>query len=66
MKTSRYNYFIPYGGKHIFFNGLTKRFFFVSNKNHLRFIDIITNPGVEKYQEKYGAPDKPCGGLCRC
>lgn len=53
MKTSRYNYFIPYGGKHIFFNGLTKRFFFVSNKNHLRFIDIITNPGVEKYQEKY-------------
>lgn len=34
MKTSTYNYFIPYGSKHIFFNGLTKRFFFVSNKNH--------------------------------
>lgn len=27
MKASDYNYFIPYKDGHIFFNGITKRFF---------------------------------------
>lgn len=53
MKTSNYNYFIPYGERHIFFNGLTKRFFFISDKNKARFEDIISNPGKQDYQEKY-------------
>lgn len=53
MKASKYNYFIPYGCKHIFFNGLTSRFFLVSDKNRERFIDIISNPDNNGYKEKY-------------
>lgn len=53
MKTSNYNYFIPYGEKHIIFNGLTKRFFIVSDKNKAQFKEIISNPGKQDYQEKY-------------
>lgn len=53
MKTSKYNYFIPYGDRHIIFNGLTKRFFLVSDKNNAKFVDIISNPDKEDYQKKY-------------
>lgn len=41
MKASKYNYYIPYEDKHIFFNGITKRFFLVSENNKDKFIDII-------------------------
>lgn len=53
MRASKYNYFIPYGDRHIYFNGLTRRFFLVSDKNNARFMDIISNPNHEGYQEKY-------------
>lgn len=53
MKTSKYNYYIPYGDKHIFFNGITKRFFLVSESNKDKFIDIIEHPDNNIYQEKY-------------
>lgn len=51
MKTSDYNYFIPYKEGHIFFNGITKRFFLASEKNHAKLMDIISRPGY--YGEKY-------------
>ncbi len=51
MKTSRYNYFIHRNGKHVFFNGRTKRFFEVSEKNYEVFKDVIQNP--QNYKDKY-------------
>ncbi len=52
MKTSRYNYYLPYKeGKYIFFNGLTKRFFTVSENNYNKFRTILSNPN--DYLSKY-------------
>ena len=51
MKSSDYNYFIPYKDGHIFFNGITKRFFLASEKNHAKLMDIISRP--DDYREKY-------------
>lgn len=53
MKTSKYNYFIPYGDKFIIFNGLTKRFFLASDKNGEKLFDIISHPDKEIYTQKY-------------
>ena len=44
MKASDYNYFIHYKDGHIFFNGITKRFFLASDKNHAKLMDIISRP----------------------
>lgn len=42
MKTSKYNYFISQeSGKMLVFNGRTKRFFEVSERNATAFRDII-------------------------
>lgn len=51
MKTSDYNYFIPYRGKHIFFNGISKRFFIVSDENHEAMEDVVRHP--EAYKDVY-------------
>ncbi len=33
----------------------------------LTFIEVqLSNPLVEEDIERFGAPDKPCGGPCRC
>ena len=53
MKPCRFNYFVEHKGRHVVFNGLTKRFFFVSEKNHLEFERIISAPNDEASQKKY-------------
>ena len=54
MKASKYNYIIPYGDKqYIFFNGITKRFFLVSDENVGKFIEIVDNPNTEVNVSKY-------------
>lgn len=52
MKPSKYNYFLPWSeDRTLFFNGLTKRFFFVSPQNKEIFIDVIQDP--DKNEENY-------------
>lgn len=51
MKASKYNYFIPYKGKHLFFNGLSKCFFMVSDENHEEMENIVCHP--EEYKDQY-------------
>lgn len=51
MKASKYNYFIPYKGKHLFFNGLSKCFFMVSDENHEEMEKIVCHP--EEYKDQY-------------
>lgn len=51
MKTSKYNYFIPYKGEYIFFNGLSKCFFMVSEENHEEMEKIVCHP--EEYKDQY-------------
>lgn len=52
MKTSKYNYFISQeSGKMLVFNGRTKRFFEVSERNATAFRDIIENPTAEKFEQ---------------
>lgn len=52
MKASKYNYFIPYKGKHLFFNGVSKCFFMVSDENHKEMEKIVSHP--ELYEKQYG------------
>lgn len=52
MKESKYNYYFTLdGNQDVIFNGRTKRFFRVSNKNSSRFRDILKNPDL--YFEQY-------------
>ena len=51
MKESKYNYCVRYNGKFAFFNGRTKRFFFVSEKTRMMFADILHNPN--NYAKEY-------------
>jgi len=44
MKPSRYNYYITCKDKEIVFNGITKRFFFLSEKNRSRIVSILNTP----------------------
>lgn len=44
MKPSRYNYYIAYKDKEIVFNGVTKKFFFLSEKNSSRIVSILNKP----------------------
>lgn len=45
MKPSKYNYYLPWeDGRTLFFNGLTKRFFFVSKANSNVFREVINDP----------------------
>lgn len=37
MKPSKYNYIVPFGEKHVFFNGITQAFFMVSNDHKENF-----------------------------
>lgn len=53
MKTSIYNYFIPHKGRHVFFNGLSKKFFLVSEENHEEMEQIVRHP--EAYAEMYAS-----------
>lgn len=52
MKTSKYNICLPFEGKHIIFNGVTKRFFMVSNQNKEAFLQILSDP--DEYTDSYG------------
>lgn len=46
MKQSRYNIAIPYGeGRRLLFNGITKKFFFVSENNYDELNSVLSNPG---------------------
>lgn len=53
MKSSKFNYFIPHKGKYIFFNGMSKRFFFVSEKNYATFLDVVSHPDTNNYAQRY-------------
>lgn len=53
MKSSKFNYFIPHKGKYIFFNGMSRRFFFVSEKNYATFLDVVSHPDTNNYAQKY-------------
>lgn len=53
MKASKYNYFIPHSDRLIVFNGITKRFFFVSKENSGKFIEILESPSKGEFQSKY-------------
>lgn len=53
MKSSKFNYFIPHKGKYIFFNGMSKRFFFVSEKNYATFLDVVSHPDTNSYAQRY-------------
>lgn len=44
MKSSKYNICLPYEDKYIIFNGVTKRFFLVSNQNKNAFLQILSAP----------------------
>lgn len=44
MKSSKYNICLPYKDKYIIFNGVTKRFFLVSNQNKNAFLQILSAP----------------------
>lgn len=52
MKKSKYNICLPFEGKHIIFNGVTKRFFMVSNQNKEAFLQILSDP--DEYTDSYG------------
>ena len=52
MKTSKYNICLPIKDKHIIFNGVTKRFFIVSNQNKEAFLQILSDP--DEYTDSYG------------
>jgi uncharacterized protein len=51
MRSSKYNICLPYEGKFIIFNGVTKRFFQVSRQNKDAFLQILSLPDnfVGKY-----------------
>ena len=51
MKPSKYNICLPYEDKYVIFNGVTKRFFFVSNRNKESFVQILSSP--DDYIEDY-------------
>lgn len=55
MKTSRFNYYIPYKGRYLFFNGMSKHFFFVSEKNYETFLDVVSHPEKDDYVLKYSS-----------
>ena len=44
MKTSKYNYYIDCNNKFLFFNGLSKNYFEVSEENHESFRQILMHP----------------------
>lgn len=44
MKPSKYNYIVPFGEKHVFFNGITQAFFMVSNDHKDAYQTILANP----------------------
>lgn len=44
MKSSKYNICLPYEKKYVIFNGITKRFFFVSSHNKEAFMQILSAP----------------------
>ncbi len=48
MKTSKYNYIVPFGEKHIFFNGITEAFFLVPSERKDTYRTIIENPDKNK------------------
>ncbi len=48
MKPSKYNYYLPWeDGRTLFFNGLTKRFFFISDYNKDSTCNLIQNPDTD-------------------
>lgn len=53
MRPSKYNYYIPYKGKYLFFNGISKKFFMVSNEHHKDIEHIICHP--ELYKKQYAS-----------
>lgn len=53
MKPSKYNICLPFNDKYIVFNGITKRFFLLSNKNKDAFLQILNSP--DEYQEEFNA-----------
>lgn len=52
MKTSRYNYIIPFGNKYVFFNGVTEKFFLISKERLDAYKRVIEFP--EENREAFG------------
>ena len=52
MKPSKYNYIIPFGEKYVFFNGVTEKFFLVSNDRLESYRKIISFP--EENKDSFG------------
>lgn len=52
MKCSNYNICLPFEDGHVIFNGITKRFFRVSNHNRDAFLEILSAP--DRYKDQYG------------
>ena len=46
MKPSTFNYIIPTEDKSIIYNGISEKFFFVSNENIDRIKTILDNPDL--------------------
>ena len=53
MKESKYNYSLSFDEKQLFFNGRTKKFFLVSQKNKDVYESILKFP--DKYNGKYSS-----------
>lgn len=53
MKESCYNYYVKDGGRTIFYNGRTKRFFSFSNESSFKVIKILKEPDM--YVNQYGS-----------
>lgn len=49
MKTSRYNYFVPYKNDAVIaFNGITKDFFSIAKDDYPAYLELISNPDICK------------------
>lgn len=62
MQPSIYNYYISKNGVNLFFNGITERFFTVSDANASQFKKIIETPDL--YKDQYPSFIKKMGNIC--
>lgn len=53
MKSSRYNIVLPADeyNKHIVFNGVSKKFFFISSANTNALISLLENPDLYVFKK---------------
>jgi len=50
MKSSEYNYYVPYNEGVIFMNGISESTFWVEDKFAASFREIIENPDTQSFQ----------------